>query len=518
MKKLLLGLIFTATLSTSFAGDKGNGGVGISCPQTMENEALRGYMFFDYYEAITKYKVTVVPPSGNTVYEKVEDLISRIADHDPERAEKYLTWLESFESEAARLGRTTLPESKDMSLARFDSRCKLTQAILQGEPLLPGDARYTINSDFFNKLDLNQQAYGVMHEIIFREAREIGHENSRFVRYFLSQIMGDLVNDMSVYEYTKLLDNYLNQVKFGHNVFSVYKDGIKFLNNKQIKWSVNGDIVSYSGKFVIKDLGELWEGSLFFDEDGVVKITSLNKLSYNIETFEGNLRLVFYFAEYNPNLGLFTILKGDYSFLFANYGALEYLTDSLSIVVNTKEKVSFSNFLENNNFELRRYKNNAIPNLIHGFSWHNTQIDKVYSWHSKFIPETIKIKNNDQENRIASGHIHVFDKINGYVLNFDKKGNLISQSLRFKEQFFSIRDNRFYTTGTIFYKKILSQNEKKYKYQYDYVVSAEDKTFDKVRLLIDSRWQEVSCSISKGQKIYVDGDYGVVDTKKTCLK
>ncbi len=513
MKKLLLGLIFTATLSTSFAGDKGNGGVGISCPQTMENEALRGYMFFDYYEAITKYKVTVVPPSGNTVYEKVEDLISRIADHDPERAEKYLTWLESFESEAARLGRTTLPESKDMSLARFDSRCKLTQAILQGEPLLPGDARYTINSDFFNKLDLNQQAYGVMHEIIFREAREVGHENSRFVRYFLSQIMGDLVNDMSVYEYTKLLDIYLNQGVDNVNIFSVKKDGVEYLNHQGISWSLDGDVMSYSGEFTIDGFEGEFSGSLKYQKDGSYLI-STNNQEFLLKFPNYNVPINISSAVYDSVNKKITIHNSESKSLqvVATIGVFKYMTDARYVEIDLRQNNDLSEFFNLNGFELKRYTNHAIPEFKNSkgqvITWHDAPVEKVVSWHNEFIPSEIIIKDPERERRLGTLNVYLNDDL-GNNIYFDVKGDLIART-HLRTALIGLR-HTVKTTGLVYFKKVMNENGKGYQFLNDYSIATEDKS---LRIKIDGSYKK--CLIKKGQKIYLEPYILLHDDNRTC--
>lgn len=229
-------------------GREGNGGVGIYCPSPVNgNKDLNGYMFYDFYEAIDKYKVNPVAPKGSTVYEKVNDLIERVQAKDFGRAKKYKNWLNSFKEEAVILPNTVLPDSKDMDLARYDVSCHVIQAILQTTPILPGDSRYTINGDFWSRLSPEQQAYGIMHEIIYREALGLKHSTSRFVRYFLAMIIGDKLKTLSRKNYIHLLERYKNGAFRPEDTEGELQyEGLIFERPDLIKWK-NGKVDSYNG-------------------------------------------------------------------------------------------------------------------------------------------------------------------------------------------------------------------------------------------------------------------------------
>jgi len=64
--------------------------------------------------------------------------------------------------------------------------CALEQLVIQSEPDVPGDARYLINDDIWRRLPVEDQVAVILHEIIYREAFPLGHQDSRKVRYFNS--------------------------------------------------------------------------------------------------------------------------------------------------------------------------------------------------------------------------------------------------------------------------------------------------------------------------------------------
>jgi len=178
------GLFFVLVLFSTHAWaafEKGNGGdVITSC----EDKSRPKVQFYDLYEAEERYGLTLAPAEGATATDKAQNLIARLTKLNPNRAKLYTGWLQTFFQET-KFRRKSLIDIPDTGAGFIPTGCKLDQLIVQVDPYLPGDKRYTINEDLWEQMDANNQAAAIMHELILREAAlpENNHETSQLTRY-----------------------------------------------------------------------------------------------------------------------------------------------------------------------------------------------------------------------------------------------------------------------------------------------------------------------------------------------
>ncbi len=203
MKYLVLALALISPIA--FAGnERGNGGDAVVCYN--QDGSIKSVEFFDLYEAKERFKFTLVPSQAETLEEKVDELIGRIAPLNPSRAEKYRAWAKTFFSEADFLTDKELIDIPDTGWAYFPKGCAIKQAVIQHEPVFAMDKRYTINKEYWDAMSLDNQAALVVHELVFREtSSEFGHKTSQSARYFHALVEANQLADMNVTNYIKTL-------------------------------------------------------------------------------------------------------------------------------------------------------------------------------------------------------------------------------------------------------------------------------------------------------------------------
>jgi len=185
------------------ADERGNGGDIVYCPsgQPFLAKAL------DLYEGETHYGLeSDIESIPGDEWAIAESLIRRIEQHDKDRADLYLSWLNSFASESLTLYAIELVDIPDSHHIALPVNCQIVQLIIQKEPDFPGEARYTVNGDYWNMLTVGQRAAMIIHELMYREVfGNQYHQNSKRVRYFMASIASKDFVAKDLFEYIKLL-------------------------------------------------------------------------------------------------------------------------------------------------------------------------------------------------------------------------------------------------------------------------------------------------------------------------
>jgi len=206
---ILAGLLISSTALAGFPGsvdghDRGNGGDALVCKNAQGQ--ITSAHFFDLYEAQEKFGMTLVPPKGTTVDEKVLNLIDRVADLDPMRAKTMKLWYKTFNKESAVRPGITLVDIPDTGDAFWPKECDLAQLVVQTDLDLPlNPYRYTFSKDIWQLLDDNNKAATIVHELLWREARFARHKTSAAVRYFNGLFQSDGFKDLSYEEYIEIV-------------------------------------------------------------------------------------------------------------------------------------------------------------------------------------------------------------------------------------------------------------------------------------------------------------------------
>lgn len=206
--KLLVGLLLLGLSQQTLANnwyDRGNGGFVLGCGE-------QPLQVLDIYEAASRYFFSVKLSEKGDALEKAEEIIARLIPLDPVRAEIYLAWLKNFYSESQILVDTEFMETPDLGLVKKPKECKLEQVVFQREPSRLNPARYIINKVLWDKLDADNRAALIIHELIYRDflAGTSLESTSERIRLFNAVILGDKLNGITLQEYLRILQDDLH--------------------------------------------------------------------------------------------------------------------------------------------------------------------------------------------------------------------------------------------------------------------------------------------------------------------
>jgi hypothetical protein len=195
--------------------ERGNGGDAIVCLQGFEFGGLGTTQTLDYYQAIISRETFVffggpgeTEPGkiSDDVFKKARLLISRIEPFDPIRAKKYRQWLSTFASESTINRTTSLIDIHDEGLIEDYPGCFLLQIAKQNPDPQSGSARYSIDGRLWDRLDADNQATLLIHEIIYRDAIALGQQSSAQVRKLVAKLMDPDFSKSSRANYVTLMN------------------------------------------------------------------------------------------------------------------------------------------------------------------------------------------------------------------------------------------------------------------------------------------------------------------------
>jgi len=179
----------------------GNGGKAVLCKD--DHGDMTSIQMLDFFESQRLYELFPEFPSG-TPEEKALGAVNRLVAVDKERMEKYRREIQQFESNRYLTG--TLSETSDAeSIITPPPNCEIVQVAVQIKPSFPGDRTYYIDDTLWSKLDEDNKAGLILHEIIFHEALIRGHKNSRATRYLTALISSTKLNAMVQSDYQDTL-------------------------------------------------------------------------------------------------------------------------------------------------------------------------------------------------------------------------------------------------------------------------------------------------------------------------
>ncbi|MFV8259309.1 hypothetical protein ACNQKP_16000 [Bdellovibrio bacteriovorus] len=175
----LIHLLFYSVISMAGGDWVGNGGNVISC-----GDSLR---LLDYYEGEEQRRILPeLGPEHMSFQQKVYYVLHRLEDVNPTRARMYKKWFRTFDEETQWFIVGKFLPIRDSGVVIIPEDCNIQQvAIQRPTPLImPGDRRYVIDLRLFEKLSEDDKAGLILHELIYREAIELGTASSPGVRYF----------------------------------------------------------------------------------------------------------------------------------------------------------------------------------------------------------------------------------------------------------------------------------------------------------------------------------------------
>jgi hypothetical protein len=184
----------------------GNGGDVIVC-ETQAGQ-LQSIELLDFYEGrVLKGIQTELGEIGLTIEQKIAFALERMKRVSPVRAERYAKDAASFFDETLFLDDAILEDIPDTGNMVIPRNCRVAQIANQSTPLYPDDKRYVIDRRLWNALDNTGRAGLILHEVIYREALELRHDNSVSVRFLNANLCSRKIEGMSVQQYTKFLQD-----------------------------------------------------------------------------------------------------------------------------------------------------------------------------------------------------------------------------------------------------------------------------------------------------------------------
>ncbi len=194
--KWLIGALVLFGIMPAMAGTVGNGGDVVICKVGQQTT----YTILDQYESEYARDIYYEFPEAQTWQEIVKYVIDvRLAKYSSARAAQYNEWLSAFDSDMRfTREREVLSEILDSYEIGIEEHCERKQIAIQMDLIFGNKFRYVIDAPLWNKLDIQQKAILVLHEIILREARADGQTNSLATRYFTSYLLAKIQHETSI--------------------------------------------------------------------------------------------------------------------------------------------------------------------------------------------------------------------------------------------------------------------------------------------------------------------------------
>lgn len=205
---IVLGILFAESLAFGTGIDHGNAGGGsVVC---RNGQDIISVELLDLYEQRELLQLTYdLGPSTLTYLQKVHYVLDRHKNMAPFRTKLWGEWADTFEREAVFLTGKKFNPVNDTGDIFPPNNCAFEQAAVQKTPIFPRDKRYIINNDLWVEMDEGNRAALVLHELIYREARTYGHEDSIRTRYLnaIWTAAGEMVEFSSWKSINELLAN-----------------------------------------------------------------------------------------------------------------------------------------------------------------------------------------------------------------------------------------------------------------------------------------------------------------------
>lgn len=213
IKTLQILIIFLGATNANAAKIVRTGGDALVCEE-MRTE-VRGDITMSYPTGTKTYLAldtasnsdyrNLVPWTADlsgTEIERARQLIERLRWLDEKRTDRYLAWLNQWEP-SIKFENTLFDDIPDSANFAEQLDCEKVQVIIQETE--GSNVSYRISSPIWALMDVNNRAFMIVHELIYREAFVYGHQNSFFVAYLNALIASNQVSYMSRMQYYQVL-------------------------------------------------------------------------------------------------------------------------------------------------------------------------------------------------------------------------------------------------------------------------------------------------------------------------
>ncbi len=228
-----------------FAGnDRGHGGGVVVCRDANKN--VKSIELLDYYE--NRKLRDIEPELGDaslSYYTKIEIILARIEKLDPVRARRYRTKVMDFASKTKFTEGVILPNTNDFGHVPLANGCEIEQLASQRDVRLPEDKNYLINKDLWEHPLLSEASRAglILHEIVYYDALQLGHQNSIYSRYYVALMSSKRAEFMDKAYYADLMER-INLVDLdcsNPNFYPGLNSGVSNIN--PLKWKKNNRVV-----------------------------------------------------------------------------------------------------------------------------------------------------------------------------------------------------------------------------------------------------------------------------------
>ncbi|WP_373999041.1 hypothetical protein [Bdellovibrio bacteriovorus] len=207
MTLMLTTLLFRPASAQQLAplgNEIGNGGGMLHC----HNNYGEFYaQFFDEYEAEDRYRYGIKHAAigSKNLMEISLAYLRRLESLDADLFAKASAYLRDFNNEALYLAHEYVLTVPDIGFGFIPKNCSYVQLVVQKNPTYPHDQRYWISYDDWKLLNSQQQAMVLVHEVLFRRARELTANltSSEGLRHFVALIISDQVSLLDEKGYLK---------------------------------------------------------------------------------------------------------------------------------------------------------------------------------------------------------------------------------------------------------------------------------------------------------------------------
>lgn len=276
-------LIALTTLTPKAEGtgnETGNGGNVVLC---LKNGAISSVELLDYYEATTYWGFHL--DLGELMLDplqKVHNVLERARRFHPETADELEKRAQGFFDDAILVSGVELTPVDDAGQYFLPVGCSLKQIAVQRPKEFPQDKTFLINKDIWDRLDNDQKAGLILHEIAYEkllhEPTPFGLKSdqyprdSRIARYFNALISSSEYESLTFEQYRPML----SKVWFVRDL--VY-DGLLL---EGVTWRANGmeSALSWASQNEIKIRGTTYfiaKGStLIWKDDQLIDIGNLD--------------------------------------------------------------------------------------------------------------------------------------------------------------------------------------------------------------------------------------------------
>lgn len=189
----------------------GNGGDVVACFEASkvkdvkpEDGKLATTRLLDFYES----DHARVEPAANADYEAIiGERLEALKKKDAALGEQYLKRWSSMKAEVSFREGIALTEVDDSEhvFKPADKNCAVKQIALRKNAVAPGEARFVINKEYWDKLAPVDRAGLILHEVIYEHFYKLGEKNSVKARAFNARLFAKRFEADTTDDYWKFI-------------------------------------------------------------------------------------------------------------------------------------------------------------------------------------------------------------------------------------------------------------------------------------------------------------------------